>query len=255
MQAKLIELNHKIRIGAVSYLNTKPLLYGIKNSELIHSIDLVEDYPSKIAELLINNTIDIGLIPVAAIQKIADATIVGDYCIGSNDEVLSVGIFSDVPLNEIDTILLDYQSNTSVLLTKILCKEFWLINPKFIETKTEFSEKINGVNAGLVIGDRAFKQKEKSKYYFDLGLAWKQFAGLPFVYAAWVANKKIPDSFIVEFNKANAMYKVSMKLISNSEFIYSANVKDYLTNKISYELNDEKRKALNLFLGKIKNYI
>lgn len=254
MQAKLIELNHKIRVGAVSYLNTKPLLYGIKNSEIMNSIELIEDYPSKIAELLIDNSIDIGLIPVAALLELPEYFIVGDYCIGSENDVSSVGVFSDVLLNEIETLYLDYQSKTSVMLVKILCKKLWNIQPTFIETTAEFSHLIKDKAAGLVIGDRAFKQKENSKYYYDLGLAWKQLTELPFVYATWVSNKKLPDNFIEEFNIANAMYKESIELISDSEFIYSANVKDYLTNKISYELNEGKRTALKLFLSNIKDF-
>jgi chorismate dehydratase len=254
LHAKLIELNHRIRVGAVSYLNTKPLLYGIKNSEIIHQIDLIEDYPSKIADLLISNQIDLGLIPVASLKNLNNYFLVSDYCIGSNNEVSSVGIFSDVPLNEIETIYLDYQSRTSVMLTKILCAELWKILPEFKTTTSEFSNIIENKNAGLVIGDRAFVQKQKSKYYFDLGLAWKELTGLPFVYATWVANKKLPDEFLLPFNNANALYKNYLDIITEKEEYSSINIKDYFENKISYEFTEEKKRALSLFLSKIKNY-
>ena len=115
----------KIKVGAVSYLNTKPLLYGIRRSdELMQQIELIEEYPSKIADKLISGMIDIGLVPVSIIPKLDEAHIVTDFCIGANGDVASVCLFSEVPLIEIKTVLLDYQSCTSVALIKILLKEF-----------------------------------------------------------------------------------------------------------------------------------
>ncbi|HEY0356136.1 MAG TPA: MqnA/MqnD/SBP family protein, partial [Flavisolibacter sp.] len=92
----------KIRVGAVSYLNTKPLLYGIKRHPVINEIELKEDYPAKVAQMLIDDEIDIGLIPVAATLKLKEWHIVGDYCIGSDGAVASVCIFSEVPMDQIE---------------------------------------------------------------------------------------------------------------------------------------------------------
>ncbi|MGZ3957396.1 MAG: MqnA/MqnD/SBP family protein, partial [Flavisolibacter sp.] len=80
----------KIRVAAVSYLNTKPLLYGIKRHPILQDIDLIEDYPSKIAQMLIDDEVDVGLIPVAATLKMNHWEIVGNYCIGSEGPVASV---------------------------------------------------------------------------------------------------------------------------------------------------------------------
>jgi chorismate dehydratase len=147
----------KIRISAVSYLNSLPFVYGLTHSSLINECDISLDIPSVCAEKLINGTVDIGLIPVAAIPQVPNATIISDYCIGANGEVKTVCLFSEVPLNEIKTILLDYQSRTSVLLVKILAKEFWKINPEFINAEAGFEQKIKGTTAGVVIGDRTFE--------------------------------------------------------------------------------------------------
>ena len=109
MHANLDELE-KIKVGAVSYLNTKPLLYGITRDEKLgQQIDLVEEYPSKIAGMLVDGTIDVGLVPVAIIPKLAEWHIISNYCIGAEGEVASVCLFSEVPIDEIDKILLDYQ--------------------------------------------------------------------------------------------------------------------------------------------------
>ena len=87
---KIVE---KIKVGAVSYLNTKPLLYGIKRSGVLDKIDLIEQYPSSIAAMLLENKIDVGLVPVAIIPKLKEAFIVTDICIGANDAVASVCLF------------------------------------------------------------------------------------------------------------------------------------------------------------------
>ncbi|HEX8314929.1 MAG TPA: MqnA/MqnD/SBP family protein, partial [Flavisolibacter sp.] len=116
---------NKIRVGAVSYLNTKPLLYGIKHHEVINDIELIEDYPANIAQLLIDDKIDVGLIPVAATKRLSEWHIVTDYCIGCDGPVASVCLFSDTPMEQVNKVLLDYQSRTSVNLAKILLREYW----------------------------------------------------------------------------------------------------------------------------------
>jgi len=123
--AKLTELDKRIRVGAVSYLNTRPLLYGLKRSGLMDKIDLVEEYPSRIATMLVNDEIDVGLVPVVVIPLLKEAHIITDYCIGADGEVASVAVFSEVPLEQVRTVLLDYQSRTSVSLAKLLLKEYW----------------------------------------------------------------------------------------------------------------------------------
>jgi chorismate dehydratase len=102
----------KIKVGAVSYLNTKPLLYGVKRSGLMDKIELIEEYPAKIAQMLLDNQIDVGLVPVAIIPKLKEAYIITDFCIGAEGEVASVCLFSEVPVEEIETVILDYQSRT-----------------------------------------------------------------------------------------------------------------------------------------------
>jgi chorismate dehydratase len=121
----------------VSYLNTKPLLYGIKHHSIINEIELIEDYPAKIAQLLIDDKIDVGLIPVAATTKLSTWNIIGDYCIGCDGPVASVCLFSEVPIEQIEIVLLDYQSRTSVNLAKILLKEYWKKEVKFINATGE----------------------------------------------------------------------------------------------------------------------
>jgi len=120
-------------VGAVSYLNTKPLLYGIRQAEIISAIELTIDYPSRIASMLLRDEIDIGLVPVAIIPQMKEYHINGDFCIGSDGPVASVCLFSEEPMDRIEKVLLDYQSRTSVELARVLLKQYWKIAPELAE--------------------------------------------------------------------------------------------------------------------------
>jgi len=244
-------LNKRIRVGAVSYLNTRPFLYGIANSGLMDEINLIEDYPAIIAEKLLNDEIDVGLIPVAMIPLLKEAHIISNYCIGTEGEVASVAIFSEVPMDQIDTLILDYQSRTSVNLAKILLKEYWKKEVIFEQATPDFIEKIRGTTAAVVIGDRALVQIKKSAFMYDLGAAWKSYTGLPFVFATWVSNKALDTHFIDIFDKANAYGVNHISEVLNAIVYNEYDLNYYYTKNLSYTLTDEKRKGLNLFLEKL----
>ena len=212
-------------------------------------IALLADYPAKIAAMLLNNEIDIGLIPVAVIPQLKEHYIISNHCIGASQAVASVCMFSDVRLHEIKEVLVDYQSRTSAALLKILLKYFWKISPVLIDTSNGYQQNIKGTTAGLIIGDRALKQRRHSAYIFDLAEAWQQMTGLPFVFAAWVANKKLPDVFVSSFNQAT-----SLGLAHINEIVAAANFKEYdlykyYTANIDYRLDEKKKEALKLFLS------
>ncbi|MEO7306365.1 MAG: menaquinone biosynthesis protein [Ferruginibacter sp.] len=243
----------KIKVGAVSYLNTKPLIYGFEQGGMKAEIELLIDYPANIAGLLQQNKIDIGLIPVAVIPSLKDPHIISDYCISCNGEVASVCLFSDVELDKIETILLDYQSRTSVALLKILLREHWKISPELIIAGAGYEKNIGGKTAGLVIGDRAFSQRLVSKYFFDLGDAWKQMTGLPFVFAAWVSNKELSPGFIDKFDECVQMGMDNLDKIVTENRYPLFNLHDYYTRCIEYRTSAEKMYALDLFLQKISH--
>lgn len=238
----------KIKVGIVNYLNTRPLLYGIDRSELMQEIELVPDYPAAIAGMLLNNTIDVGLVPVAIIPKLEQYHINTGYCIGCNGAVASVCIFSEVPITEIKTLLLDYQSRTSVALARLLIREYWKIDPVLKDTGADYRSQIRGTTAGLVIGDRALEQRKKSPYIYDLGEAWKQYTGLPFVFAAWVSNKPLPPSFVTRFNAANGVGLQHIDDVVKENPYDVFNLHDYYTKYISYTLDAAKIKGLDRFL-------
>jgi chorismate dehydratase len=241
-------LDRKIRVGAVSYLNTKPLLYGIQNSPIIDEISLIEEYPARIADKLFKNEIDIGLVPVALIPEMKEYHICTDYCIGSDGPVASVCLFSEVPINEIKTVELDYQSRTSVLLAEILFEKYWKQKPVFEQAGPDFLNHIGGTTAAVVIGDRALRQRSVSTYVYDLGEAWKNMTGLPFVFAAWISNKGLEESWLGRFNQANAYGIQNIPLVLEQITESFFDFKQYFTNYLSYVLDENKIKGLNLFL-------
>ena len=214
----------------------------------IKNMSLVQEYPSKIAAMLLNDEIDVGLVPVVIIPKMIESYIIGDYCIGAINEVASVCLFSEVPLTEIKTIILDYQSRTSVALAIILFEKYWKLEVKFVSATENFRNEIKGTTAAVVIGDRAFEQRTISCFHYDLAAAWIDFTGLPFVFAAWVANKKLPEKFINQFNKANkiGLENIDAVVAQNTSPFYD--LKTYYTKNISYELTAEKQKGLKMFL-------
>ncbi|MGZ3976738.1 MAG: menaquinone biosynthetic enzyme MqnA/MqnD family protein [Flavisolibacter sp.] len=244
----------KIRVAAVSYLNTKPLLYGIKRHPILQDIDLIEDYPSKIAQMLIDDEVDVGLIPVAATLKMNHWEIVGNYCIGSEGPVASVCIFSEVPIQEIRRVYLDYQSRTSVNLARILLRDYWKKEVELIDaTGEDYRDDIKGTTAGVVIGDRALQQRLRSPFIYDLGEAWKLHTGLPFVFAAWIANKSLPQAFVDSFDEANALGLQHLDQVIAENPFPLFDLKNYYTQNIKYHLDVPKRKGLEMFLTQLRN--
>lgn len=240
------------KVSVVSYLNSKVFIKGLiplAQNEFEISLDI----PSKCAEKLINKTVDIGLIPVAVIPEIEHAQIISDYCISANGAVNSVFLFSDTELNKIHTIYLDKHSRTSNLLCKILANEYWKIKVRYLQDDHEHYALQEG-EGFVLIGDRTFDRLHQYAVKMDLAEQWKAFTGLPFVFAAWVANKEIEKQKIDSFNAyLKKGFDFMEEVISENELTYF-DVNDYLKNKIEYSLNDEKRTAIELYLEKSKLY-
>lgn len=238
-------------MSAVSYLNTKPLLYGIQQHSILQQIDLTIEYPALIAKDLIEGKTDIGLVPVAAIPLIPNATIISDYGIGADGKVASVCIFSHVPMDNIQTVLLDYQSRTSIRLAQLLLEKYWNKKISYLPADENYIEQIKGTTAGVIIGDRALQSLHQFSYVYDLSEYWKKMTGLPFIFAAWVANKDIPQDFIEQFNDANAvgLKNLDSVIAQNPYPYYDLNI--YYRDNIRFELDEEKHKGLKLFLKEI----
>ena len=243
----------KIRISAVSYTNTKPFLYGIQHTCILNQIDLSLDIPADCAQKLIEDKADIGLIPVAATLSMPYWEIVSDYCIGADGPVNSVFIFSNCAIEDVKTVQLDPESRSSNNLALVLLKNLWKIKPQLITYAKDYGESADIQTAFVQIGDRTFGKKARFEFVYDLAEEWKRLTGLPFVFAAWIANKPISAEFTNEFNSS-----LQFGLDHRSELLKELpqrtyfDLEDYLMHKLDFNLTEDKRKALHLFLDYIK---
>jgi chorismate dehydratase len=244
-----------IKISAVSYLNTFPFIYGLEKSGYLNGFEIEKDVPAICAEKLINGKADIGLVPVAVIPLIKTPYIITDYCIGAVGKVKTVLLLSNQPLYKISKIYLDFESRTSVQLVKVLAKYYWKISPEWEKLSSDYNHNFKDGEAVVLIGDKTFTAAAHYKYIYDLASEWHQFTALPFVFAAWVANKPIDEVFTSSLNSA---LKFGLTHIDDTVNEYKENIpshvdaKDYFTNNISYMLDEEKRKGLELFFNYLK---
>ncbi|MBL4586457.1 MAG: menaquinone biosynthesis protein [Flavobacteriales bacterium] len=243
-------MKDRIKVSAVSYVNSYPFIFGLKNHAIADSIDLQLDNPADCAQKLLSGKVDLGLVPVAIIPELKNAHIITDKCIGADGAVETVCLFSDVALEEIETVLLDHQSRTSVQLVKILAEKHWNIKPKWVDADADFMDHIGGKTAGVVIGDRAFKLKDRFAFEKDLAAEWKSLTGLPFVFACWVSNRVLDDEFISAFSEALELgLSRKEQAISEMASENTEQLNRYVSEVISYRLDDEKRQAMKLFLA------
>ncbi|MGL5891377.1 MAG: menaquinone biosynthetic enzyme MqnA/MqnD family protein [Bacteroidia bacterium] len=240
------------RISAVSYLNTRPFLYGLRKAAL-PGISVSVDIPAECARKLSSGEADIGLVPVAAIPALPEAHILPGWCIGADGAVESVMLYSEVPLNEIKTVLLDYQSRTSVNLARVLAAELWNISPEWKRAEPGFETQIGSTTAGVVIGDRTFNLNGTHRLEFDLAAEWKKLTGLPFVFAVWVSTKPLSEAFTADFTQALGIGMQHInEVVQEAQTDYPGfDIKHYLTACISYPFTDEKQQALEMFLKKL----
>ncbi len=242
----------KLRISAISYINTLPFVYGLEHYSPNH-FEMQLDHPSDCADKLISGEVDVGIVPLASLPHIPGGNIISDYCVACDGPVESVILFSDVPVNNIRKIYMDYQSRTSVQLVKILAEKFWNIQPEWIEGTPGYENKISGLTAGLVIGDRALKMRGTYRSQYDLGAEWKSYCGLPFVFACWVANRKIEKRMTIHFNAALKYGLDKLEdIISTHKDNHKINIEHYLKDVISFKIDQDKRKSMELFLNMIR---
>lgn len=236
-------------MSVVSYANSYPFIYGLQHHPVSRMIELQTDIPSDCAQKLLSGEVDLGLVPVAIIPKLSESHIVSSSCIGADGPVETVCLFSEVPLSEIDTVLLDYQSRTSVQLVQYLAANRWKIDPEWKPASTGFISEIKGRTAGVVIGDRAFALTSSYPVVYDLAAEWKEQTGLPFVFACWVSNRQLPSDFVSAFDEA-LLYGLQHRAEAVAKMASADHLEllRYVTDVIRYDLDEKKRQGMKLFL-------
>src|SRR5918911_4257166 len=176
-----------VRIGAVNYLNTKPLICDLE--KLAPEAELILDVPSRLADLLAQGRLDVALIPVIEYFRAGNYTLVPGIAIASRGPVLSVTLFSRVPWYAVRRVALDAGSRTSAALTEVLLRKRYRVEPEVVPLPLDHAAEDADADAVLLIGDRAMRACLPGfAHAFDLGQEWHDWTGLPFVYAVWAVR-------------------------------------------------------------------
>lgn len=248
----------RVRIAAVSYLNTVPFIYGIRHAGADLHADLLLSPPAGCAEDLAAGRADIALIPVAGIPEIPDIEIIGNHCIGATRRVRTVVLLSDTPLHQIHTIRLDPHSRTSVALVRMLAGH-WGVDPAW-EPLADFSEVKPAPGVGYtLIGDKVFGYESMFPYKYDLAEAWNEWIRLPMVFAVWVARRGVDPAFVerldaaLQYGVEHIPEAVAEDLGERERHVDEATAVEYLTENIQFDLDYLKRVSLDIFWEKLRD--
>ncbi len=241
------------RLSAVSYFNSRPLVWGLLKGPQAGLAELAFDLPARCAERLAAREVDAGLVPVIEAQR-QHLEPIGDLCIACRGPVRSILLLSKKPIREIRTLALDSSSRSSVMLTRILLEQVYHLEP---ETKTlvpDLAAMLGVADAALIIGDPALKIDPASTglHWLDLGEAWFQHTGLPMVFAMWSGPQ--PDAALAELLAASYAYgRQRLDEIVAAEAaprgLDPALAAAYLRDNILFQLTDEARRGLRLYLS------
>jgi chorismate dehydratase len=241
----------KYRIAAVSYVNTLPFLYGLKQHGMREITETILAHPARCAELLQKGEVDIALCPVGALPGIGEYHVITDYCIGCNGPVRTVGVYSNRPFNELTHVVLSPESRTSNLLVQILNGEYWKREIEFIPAMT--GSAYGSFSTGfLYIGDVCFQKEKEFTYRTDLGQAWKEWTGLPFVFACWISREKTDDDFVEKLNTAFLDGIRNLEGLTFPAGIDTQVYLEYLKRNISFEFDQGKKTAMKIFLEYVR---
>lgn len=245
-------LTKTIRIGAVSYLNSKPLVEDL--SLLLPTAEVSLDYPSHLADDLAADRIDVGLIPSVEAFRDPDYEILSDACVATRGPVHSVKLYSRIHPGFIRTLALDEGSRTSAALARIMLHERFGVTPELRPLPLGKSVEHSDADAIVVIGDRAMKPVEESfDTVWDLGEEWAEWTGLPFVFAMWVgrAGSNCGADLVRGLGKARDIGVSRLDRIAARESaqlgIPVESAEKYLKENLHFRLGSAERSGLRLF--------
>jgi chorismate dehydratase len=176
-----------LRIGAVSYLNSKPLIHALDRNAA--ELEVIEDLPSRLADRLAAEDLDVALVPSIEYFRHPGYTIVSDACIASDGPVRSVKLYGRVPPQRIRSLALDEGSRTSAALARILLKERFGLTPQIVPLAIGTPVEETRADAAMLIGDRGMHPPQgQFEFIWDLGQEWSAWTNLPFVFAMWIAR-------------------------------------------------------------------
>jgi chorismate dehydratase len=247
-----ISKNSRLRVGAVSYLNTKPLVFGLDNGAA--PLELIFDLPSRLADGLAAGEYDVALIPSIEYFQDPGYSIVSDACIACRGPVWSVKLLSRVPMSRIRSLALDEGSRTSVVLARVLLKRRFDLEPELSPLPIG-SEVSSSTDAVLLIGDRAMHIPHGDfAEVWDLGEEWCRWSGLPFVFAMWVAREGVElGELPAILERARDAGVRSLRQIADCEAAGAGLAREacltYFRDHLHFFLGPQERRGLECFRG------
>lgn len=256
---KIVESMRRLRISAISYLNTAPLMWDFEHGEAGRDFDISYTLPSNCARSLAEGTADIGIIPAAAYTEIPDLLVLPEVAIASRRAVRSILLVSKVPVEQIRTVALDTSSMTSVALTKVLFAKWLGGGRTFTAMAPDIERMLAQYDAGLLIGDPALIVDRARYHTLDLAEEWIRHTGKPFVFAFWAVRKDalqhavpaldLPAVF--QNSRDHGLESANLNVIAREWAsrlaISEAEVRAYLTENIHYQLDAGCLEGLRLF--------
>jgi predicted solute-binding protein len=256
-QAVHLAVQPEPRVQGVAYLNAWPVLYGLMLGKEPERLRMA--LPSVLTQRLLSGEVDVALAPVATLLLRPGFEIIPGICLGADGEVQSVLVVGERPLESARKLLLDTSSRTSVLLAQLVAAH--LRKGQSIEVEAASPDRVqreaSGDVCGVLIGDPALMATAYGRfpYVLDLGAAWKAWTGLPFVFAAWIAQPGVADARLVSMLE----HSVAYGLASRREIAHMwaaqhggdpAFFERYLTEHMRYRLDDTFEAGLREFLAR-----
>ena len=246
----------RVKVGAVSFLNTKPLIYPLLDDSQFPGSEVIElslAVPSRLATELKDGALDIGLIPIIEYFRTdSEYRIIRDISICSRGPVLSIQLLSRVPIPDLRSVALDTSSRSSRALVQIILAEKYNLHPEFHSCPSTIDPQEADTDAVLLIGDTALRQLGATDYALDLGAEWTALTGLPFVYACWVARGEVnlgqvPQTLLNAKKDGIKRIPEIVRIESQRLGFPESLCRDYLTKHIFYELGDSEIAGLKKF--------
>jgi chorismate dehydratase len=242
-----------IRIGSVSFLNAKPLIYGLEESP---GIKLHLEVPSRLLDGLLENRFDVALLPVIDYQRMDGLRLLTSGGIACDGPTLTVRVFSPVPIEQIKTLACDTDSHTSVALARVLLSERFKIQPEFVALSSVGPD--DHAVARLLIGDKVVCEEPKDlPHQLDLGEAWKAHTGLPFVFACWMARGGVelgdlPSELAAAKRDGLANLNSIIERFAIPRGWSPDAAREYLTRYLQFHITSRHLEAIRLFHRKAK---
>lgn len=250
----------KLRVCAVRYLNTVPLVWGFLHGDQQDVFDLRFTLPSECADAVRSSDADIGLVPVVALARQHDLVVVPGHAIGCRGPVRSILLISKKPMEDISSFAADEGSRTSTILAQILLARQFGLRPRVRPYPPKLDDMLDLADAALIIGDPALRIDPEGRewrgqplHIYDLGAAWVEMTGLPMVYAVWAVKKLVANPALTELFAASAEFGRQhiddiVEAESKRRDLPAELVHRYLTHHIRFGLGEEERRSVEVFL-------